>query len=106
MPNGLRNCRHKGHWRQVQVIAHNLSELLGRDQLLHLVPREAITQLRAVELHVQPNRDQHLAMGGVLPHRGGIGIVEAQRKGANLVGFPDAVSVDRRRTGDGVEVEG
>ena len=99
--HGRRDCRHKIDRIEIQIVAKDLRVHLGRDERLVLVPREGVAQLLPVDVHVQPDGDERLRAVCVVVLRAGVGVVEAQREGADLL-VDHAVAVDGRGLGNGV----
>ena len=56
-------------------------------------------------VHVEPDGDEYLCLGGVLVDRGRVGVVEAERESSHLLVY-HSVPVDGRRLGHGVQVGG
>ena len=79
------NCRHKVGRVQVKIVAEHLSKLLCIQHCLIPVPEEGVPQLLALDVHVQPDRHQHLRLGGVLMHSAGVSVVEAERESPDLL---------------------
>ena len=70
---------------QIEVVAENFSKLLCIQHRLVPVPEEGVPQLLALDVHVQPDRHQHLRLGGVLMHSAGVSVVEAERESPDLL---------------------
>ena len=83
--NSCCNCWYKVGRIQIEVVAKNLSKLLCIQHRLVSVPEEGVPQLLALDVHVQPDRHQHLRLGGVLMHSAGVSVVEAERESPDLL---------------------
>ena len=98
--NSCSNGWHKVGRVQVQIVAKDLSKLLGIQHRLVPVPEERVPQLLALDVHVEPDGDEDLRLSSILVHCAGICVIETEGESPHLLVQDPVPNINMRLQAD------